>query len=107
MSDAKISGSLTLDQIRLTCGTTENLEFCKLTRLKKLPAGDDGKNWNLAQFEDVDPADPTPPDLVLVAVPPGGNAATIIADQLAKGKKSIFDEHIFVEDKDTEVLGFR
>ncbi|HEX8147811.1 MAG TPA: hypothetical protein VF591_11580 [Pyrinomonadaceae bacterium] len=100
-----IAGSATLDEIRLTCGTTENVEICKLVHLRKLPVVNDRRR-NMASFAEVEIEDEVP-DLVLVAVPKGGNAASLIADQLAKGRQLIFDETIFVENKDTEVLGFR
>lgn len=100
-----IAGSATLDGIRLTCGTTENLEICKLVHLRKLPVIN-GKRRNMASFVEVEIEDVVP-DLVLVAVPEGANAASLIADQLAQGRMLIFDERIFVEDEDTEVLGFR
>lgn len=100
-----IAGSATLDEIRLTCGTTENMEICKLVHLRKLPVVN-GKRRNMASFVEVE-IDDVVPDLVLVAVSQGGNAASLIADQLAKGRMLIFDEPIFVEDEDTEVLGFR
>jgi hypothetical protein len=100
-----IPGDATLEQIRLTCGTTENAEICKLVHLSKRPLVGD-KRSNIASFAEVNLEDVVP-DLALVAVPPGGNAASLIADQLAKGKMLIFDEIIFVQNKDTEVLGFR
>jgi hypothetical protein len=100
-----ISGSATLEEIRLTCGTTENMEICKLVHLSKLPVVGN-KRRNMAAFAEVEIEDVVP-DLLLVAVPQGGNAASLIAEQLAQGKLLIFDETIFVEDKDAEVLGFR
>lgn len=100
-----ISGDATLEEIRLTCGSTENLEICKLVHLSKMPIVND-KRRNMASFAEVNIEDEVP-DLVLVAVPSGGNAASLIANQLSQGKLLIFDETIFVESKDTEVLGFR
>jgi hypothetical protein len=105
MIQLPISGDATLDQLRLTCGTTENLEICKLVHISKMAIVGD-KRRNMASFAEVNIEDVVP-DLVLVAVPPGGNAASLIADQLAQSKLLIFDETIFVENKDTEVLGFR
>jgi hypothetical protein len=105
MIQLPIPGGATLEEIRLTCGTTENLEICKLVHLSKMPVVG-GKRRNMASFAEVGIEDVVP-DLVLVAVPPGANAASLIADQLAEGKLLIFDETIFVENEDEEVLGFR
>jgi hypothetical protein len=101
-----VDGGATLEQIKLTCGTTENLEFCKLVHLEKRPVVN-VKRTNLATFTEVDPAGEIPADLALIAVPLGVSAASIIATQLQNGKLLIFDEPIFVENNDTEVLGFR
>src|SRR5437588_8260989 len=101
MIEHKVSGSATLDEIRLTCGTVENGEFCKLTSLNKLPV-ENGKHMNLAQFTEVDPADDVPPDLVLAEVPEGTTDASVIAAQLANGKHPIWDVStaVFVEDNE-------
>jgi len=106
MINLLIDGAATLDQIRFTCGTTENLEFCKLVHMEKRPVINDQRK-NLATFTEVDPAGDIPPDLVLIALTPGQSAASVIAAQLQAGKLLIFDEHIFVQNDDTEVLGFR
>ena len=105
MIQLPIPGSATLDEIRLTCGTTENMEICKLVHISKmLIVGD--KRRNMASFAAVGIEDEVP-DLVLIAVPTGGNAASLIAEQLAKGKLLIFNETIFVQNADTQVLGLR
>jgi hypothetical protein len=106
MINLLIDGSATLEQIRFTCGTTENLEFCKLVHMDKRPVVNNNKK-NLATFTEVDPAGDIPPDLVFVALAPGQSAASVIATQLQAGKLLIFDEHIFVQNNDTEVLAFR
>jgi hypothetical protein len=105
MIEFPIAGSATLDETRLTCGTTENMEICKLVHLRKLPIVND-KRRNMASFVEVEIEDEVP-DLVLVAAPKGGSTASLIADQLSQGRQLIFDETIFVENKETEVLGFR
>ena len=106
MFQAPISGSATLEEQSRTFATTENLEFCKLVHMKKLPVAN-GKRRNMCIFDDVDPAEDPPPPPVFVPVPAGANAASLIATQLSAGKRLIFDEKIWVQDKETEVLGFR
>lgn len=106
MINLLIPGSATLDEIQRTCGTTENMEFCKLVHMEKRPVVDN-KRSNLATFAEIDPAGEIPPDLVLIAVSEGESAASIIATQLQQGKLLIFDEHIFVRGIDSEVLAFR
>lgn len=106
MFQAPILGSATLEEQRRTCATTENLEFCKLVHMRKLPVAN-GKHRNMCIFDDVDPADDQPPPLVFVPVLAGANAASLIATQLSQGKHLIFDERIWVQDSETEVLGFR
>lgn len=105
MIQLPISGGATLDQLRLTCSRTENLEICKLVHISKM-AIVGGKRRNLASFAEGEIEDEVP-DLVLVEVPEGGNAASLIADQLAQGKMLIFNETIFVENRDMQVLAFR
>jgi len=61
---------------------------------------------NVATFEDV-PLGVSVPDLVLVEVPAGQNAVSIIADQLSQGKTIVFHERVFVSGVEKEVLGFR
>jgi hypothetical protein len=66
----------------------------------------EGVKFNLGVFAEVDINDnvPTPE---LVKVNPGDNKASIIAGQLAQGRVLIFDEEIFVNNQEAQVLGFR
>jgi hypothetical protein len=77
-----------------------------LTYTKKTaPPGTTAK-VNVATFEDV-PLGVSVPDLVLVEVPAGQNAVSVISDQLSHGKTIVFHERVFVSGVEKEVLGFR
>jgi hypothetical protein len=105
MIQLPIPGSATLEELRLTCGRTENLEICKLVQLSKMQVVAD-KRSNLASFDEVD-IEGELPDLIFVEITEGANTPSIIAEHMAAGKSFLFQAAIFVENKETEVAVFR
>jgi len=80
--------------------------FKLLTYTKQAdPANPDAKP-NSATFDKLPLGAPVP-QLILIAVEAGQNAADIIATQLAAGKRIVFHETVFVSGNDAEVIGFR
>jgi hypothetical protein len=107
MDNFPIDGSLPLADQRNTLRFIElGGPFKLLTYVKKAPQAGSTQKVNVASFSDVGPTVKVP-DLILVAVGPGDNSVSIIADQIADGKQVIFHEHVFVSGSDQEVLGFR
>lgn len=73
---------------------------------KKRDPGTSDQKINIATFKQLDLGTQVA-ELHLVEVPAEGNAATIVAENLAKGRKVILQEELFVSSKVTKVLGFR
>jgi hypothetical protein len=106
MIQSPISGRLSLAEQELKCGEIQNATISKLVHMSEL-AVEDGVKLNLGVFAEMDDPAEEVPVPKFVRVPPGGNKATIIAEQLAAGRTLIFDEKIFASDQEAQVLGFR
>src|SRR5829696_2876748 len=103
--ERRIKGDLGLDELTEVCGIIQNISVCKLIRISRKTDEPEGK-FNLALFEKVNLSDIVPKPL-LIEVNDGSEVAEIVAEQVASGKKFVFDSTIFVGDKNARVLGFR
>ena len=104
--ERKVRGDLDLEDLQNFCITVQNMSICKLIRISKKSDEPPGQKFNLAIFEEVGVNDVVA-DPVLVALRNDADLAEIIANHLANGKKFVFDAVIFVESKESRVLGFR
>ncbi len=80
--------------------------FRLLTYKKKTTTSGATQKINMGIFEDA-PLGSEIPKLILVKIPSSGNAVSVIAEHLADGKQVVFHEHVFVDGKDAEIIGFR
>jgi hypothetical protein len=99
----KIQSDLNLKELALKCATLQNAAICKLVHLAAKDEG--GNKFNVGLFAEVNLTD-VAPDPTLVEVKSGVTKASIITEQLAKGKFQIFDELVYVENQKIPVLGF-
>jgi hypothetical protein len=98
-----IDGKFSLDELKATITSHEQLGFVKLTDIQK---GSANPPVNVATFvDDPSPAGPLP--LVLLQLGPNDVASTIIAGQTAQGRSVVFNSSIFVSSTDSKVIGFR
>lgn len=104
MKKFSIPANSTLDQLRFTCGQTENLEFCKLTSLTTLEDATGKKN--IASFEDVD-ISTILPDLFFIEITTSLNLPSVIASQLANNKHMLFTSEVFIQNNLTKIAVFR
>src|SRR5438128_2060238 len=97
-----LDGNFSLDELRQTLVTQEQLGFMRLSGLiagKALPA-------NVATFKD-DP-DPNPPaQLVIVQIGAGQDVKTITAAQQASGRTLLFTSTVFISGNRAQVAVFR
>lgn len=101
----KVRGDFDLDQLTTRCDTIQHLVPCKLIRITKKTDEPTGK-FNAALFEEVDIGN-TPPPPVLIEITNAEKIPSVIADQMGKNRKMIFDSTIFISNVESRVLGFR
>lgn len=106
MIQSPISGRLTLAELELKCGEIQNATISKLVHMSEL-GEEDGVKLNLGVFAEIDDPAEDVPVPKFVRVPSAGNKAEIVADQLAAGRHLIFDEKLFVNNQEAQVMGFR
>jgi hypothetical protein len=98
-----LDGKFSLDELKQTLVTQEQLGFKRLAGLTARPTP---PPTNVATFKD-DP-DPNPPaTLVLEQIGPGQNLNAIIADQKTKGHDFLFSSTVFVNGISAPIAVFR
>jgi predicted transcriptional regulator len=98
-------GSMTLEELTEACGTVQNLSGCKLKSISKKTDEPKGK-FNLALFKRVGLDDENIPKPVLIKAGTDEDNKKAIEAQEESGKKLIFKANIFVENAETDILGF-
>jgi hypothetical protein len=105
------SGQLTLKALRDECQALQEHDVSKLVHLQgakvQNPANNQTK-FNQAQYVSLNDDFTKIPTLTFIAVDDPSKIPSIIADQLKPGGGGllIFDEILFVEDKEQRALGF-
>ena len=102
-----VDGKQTLNQQEMALNFMEQVSFAKVISYSESP-GAHGANLsvNEAVLDDV-PIGEQPPALHLEAVDLNGDAASVIANQLAQGHNVIFHDTAFVDGVEKTVMGFR
>jgi hypothetical protein len=106
MSDTFIDGKLMLEQQQDTLNTIEQTNFQKVTAYAKKEPQPASGQVNKATLEDV-PIGEQPPLLQLIAVGAGQTAQSVAAAQTTAGKTIAFQGIVFVDSKETTVIGVR
>lgn len=94
----KFAGSVSLTELAQNLTAEEQVCSVALLRVER------EKDYNVAYFR---PTESQDSPIVLIEVKLGSDAQTLKAQQLAEGKKFIFQGYVLVNNKDTEILAFR
>jgi hypothetical protein len=105
MDPIRMKGTYDLEDTENKCETIQNLVPCKLVRLTK-KLDDATGNFNAAVFEEIE-VGTTAPRPKLIPIDDPTDIPSKIAEQMAEGRKLIFDSTMFVENIERRVLGFR
>lgn len=97
-----LDGNFSLDDLKNTLVTQEQLGFLKLTGLSARQAPPPA---NVATFED--DSGNSPGELLLVQVGPGQDLNAITAQQKANGRTFLFSSTVFVSGNRTPIAVFR
>ena len=101
-----IQGSLELKAQEDTLNFIEQVTFAEIINYTALAEEPGKPKANVAVAQDV-PLGSQPPALTLFMETPQKSAVQIITEQLAAGKKIVFQQPAFVGNQRRQVLGFR
>ena len=106
MENLGIPGSASLGDQETTIRFREAKYRLELVTYKKMDTGSSNEKFNEATFIKLDLGTPIL-KLHLAEVPAGGDVVSLIRENLAKKRKIVFQEELFVSSKITRVIGFR
>jgi hypothetical protein len=101
-------GNLTLEKLQKECESIQDHEIAKLVHLQgaivEVPVNEEN-NFNQAQYFTLDDIMKVP-ELKFIEVEDETKIPSMIANELENKLLLIFNEVLFIEDKETRVLGF-